>query len=422
MADETIPQLANVQAPVLNALDLLVKCVWVSGTDTAIPANNTYGDGQNMFVKDFIALAAQIMQPIAIAAGVVTASLPLFSAAQTWNNAGVTFAGIKLSITDTASNSASLLLDLQIGGSSKFSVRKDGTITAGIWNAGAVTSTGAVTGTYHAATGTGSGNSFGLAGANNPAIYVNSVKSLDITSSLATLASGILLRADGGFAIGTASLGTSLFVVSGSGTNVRTTIICTNAANSANTIMQNDLGSHLAFGMSGSTNSDLFGGVGAAYFATTAGSPPLNIGTTGATALTLWTNNGARLTLASDGGLYTGAATGSSKGAGTLNLAADIYKNGTAYSNPDYVLEHWATGKITKFADKEGAANYPGLMPLAAIRSFVNDNWHLPRFGQRADHGMFSGSDALLASVEEAYLHLFDHEDRIAALERNLAA
>lgn len=58
-------------------------------------------------------------------------SLSLFNASGTWNNGSATLTAIKANVTDTASASASLLLDLQVGGVSKFSVRKDGIITAG---------------------------------------------------------------------------------------------------------------------------------------------------------------------------------------------------------------------------------------------------------------------------------------------------
>ena len=57
--------------------------------------------------------------------------------AGTWNTSGTPTA-IKLNVTDTASNSASLLLDLQIGGASKFKIRKDGLLIIGdITNGGA---------------------------------------------------------------------------------------------------------------------------------------------------------------------------------------------------------------------------------------------------------------------------------------------
>jgi hypothetical protein len=48
----------------------------------------------------------------------------------TWNNVGTTFTGIKYNVTDTASAAGSLLMDLQVGGNSQFSVRKDGRVVA----------------------------------------------------------------------------------------------------------------------------------------------------------------------------------------------------------------------------------------------------------------------------------------------------
>lgn len=51
----------------------------------------------------------------------------LFDLSGTWNTTG-TPAAFKLNVTDTASNASSLLMDLQVGGSSKFSVTKAGSI------------------------------------------------------------------------------------------------------------------------------------------------------------------------------------------------------------------------------------------------------------------------------------------------------
>jgi hypothetical protein len=58
----------------------------------------------------------------------VTTSQPVLNLSQTWNDAAATFTGLKFNVTDTASASASLLMDLQVGGSSKFSVTKAGQI------------------------------------------------------------------------------------------------------------------------------------------------------------------------------------------------------------------------------------------------------------------------------------------------------
>lgn len=60
--------------------------------------------------------------------GTVTTSTPLLDATQTWNSAGTVFTGLKLNVTDTASDSSSLLMDLQVGGSRKFGIYKNGAI------------------------------------------------------------------------------------------------------------------------------------------------------------------------------------------------------------------------------------------------------------------------------------------------------
>jgi hypothetical protein len=52
------------------------------------------------------------------------ANVPISNLTTTWNNVATTFTGIKLNVTDTASAAASNLMDLQVGGSSKFKVGK----------------------------------------------------------------------------------------------------------------------------------------------------------------------------------------------------------------------------------------------------------------------------------------------------------
>jgi hypothetical protein len=66
---------------------------------------------------------------LTIASGTKTADAPLLNMSQTWNNAAVTFTGLKFNATDTASAAASLLMDLQVGGASRFSVTKGGSVT-----------------------------------------------------------------------------------------------------------------------------------------------------------------------------------------------------------------------------------------------------------------------------------------------------
>jgi len=58
-----------------------------------------------------------------------SAATTSFDVTQTWNTTGTPTA-IKLNVTDTASNAASLLMDLQVGGASRFNVSKSGQIRA----------------------------------------------------------------------------------------------------------------------------------------------------------------------------------------------------------------------------------------------------------------------------------------------------
>lgn len=84
-------------------------------------------DGTPLNARMNVAEIVKIPKLIEIASGPLAgSSSPALSATQTWNDAGVTFTGMKLNITDTASNAASKLLDLQVGGSSKVNIRKDG--------------------------------------------------------------------------------------------------------------------------------------------------------------------------------------------------------------------------------------------------------------------------------------------------------
>lgn len=58
------------------------------------------------------------------------ATVNISAMAKTWNDAGTTFTAIGLDVTDTASNAASLLMDLQVGSTSQFKVSKGGAVTA----------------------------------------------------------------------------------------------------------------------------------------------------------------------------------------------------------------------------------------------------------------------------------------------------
>lgn len=59
----------------------------------------------------------------------VTTDTPLLNMLQTWNEGSTAFTAWKLNVTDTASDAASKLLDLQVGGATKFSVWKNGFVS-----------------------------------------------------------------------------------------------------------------------------------------------------------------------------------------------------------------------------------------------------------------------------------------------------
>jgi hypothetical protein len=58
-----------------------------------------------------------------------TTDFPILDLSGTVNNSGLTWRGIKLNVTDTTSAAASLLMDLQIAGTSRFAVGKTGAVT-----------------------------------------------------------------------------------------------------------------------------------------------------------------------------------------------------------------------------------------------------------------------------------------------------
>lgn len=85
---------------------------------------HTTGDGVRVTMANGAAGSA-----VSAVGGTQTAAAPLYAGTKTWNNSGVTFREIKLNITDTASAVASMFLDFQIAGTSKFSVNKSGALT-----------------------------------------------------------------------------------------------------------------------------------------------------------------------------------------------------------------------------------------------------------------------------------------------------
>jgi hypothetical protein len=115
-------------------------------------------------------------------------------------------------------------------------------------------------------------------------------------------------------------------------------------------------------------------------------------------------------------GVQIGAPTGGFLGTGKLNVAVDVFKNNTAYNNPDYVFEKAFTGEISRFADSPGAKDYTGPVPLDSLEAFVREKLHLPRVS-RDPAGMFERSDIVLEKLEELTLYVIELHKRLTALE-----
>lgn len=127
------------------------------------------------------------------------------------------------------------------------------------------------------------------------------------------------------------------------------------------------------------------------------------------------TNSALIATFAATGGLIMGAATGGDKGLGSINIAADIYKNNTAYTNPDYVFEKYYTDKIEKFKDNPGASDYKGLATIKELKEYTKNNLRLPGIDNEA-MGLFGRGDFVLEKLEELTLYMIELNDRVDTL------
>lgn len=104
-------------------------------------------------------------------------------------------------------------------------------------------------------------------------------------------------------------------------------------------------------------------------------------------------------------------------GPGTINLAGGLYLNGTAYTNPDYVLEKFYTGKIEKFKDNPGAKHYAGVLPLDKLENYMKENLALPGVPHDRPVDVFERADILLQQNEEQAIYIVELNKRLTAIE-----
>ena len=98
-------------------------------------------DADHTFIWDTAgAISKRVSRNSWLNSGTLTSDAPV-TISQTWNNAAVAFTGLKFNAAGTSdanSASSSLLADFQVGGVSKFTVRKDGAIVLPYGYAGIV--------------------------------------------------------------------------------------------------------------------------------------------------------------------------------------------------------------------------------------------------------------------------------------------
>lgn len=107
--------------------------------DTATPQLRAPATGDTYLAPRAIAIT-----PEALTGSAAGSSLDI---AQTWNTTGTPTA-LKLNVTDTASNANSLLMDLQVGGSGRLSVRKTGAVLSKSFIASSWDASGQITLNY----------------------------------------------------------------------------------------------------------------------------------------------------------------------------------------------------------------------------------------------------------------------------------
>jgi hypothetical protein len=116
-------------------------------------------------------------------------------------------------------------------------------------------------------------------------------------------------------------------------------------------------------------------------------------------------------------GAILGNPTGGDLGAGILNVDVDVYLDNSKYTNPDYVFEHYYTGKIEKFIESPGALQYGGLMSIAEVAAFTEKYHYLPWIEHDDPSGLGGRGDMVLAGQETLMLYIIELEERIRKLE-----
>ena len=148
----------------------------------------TTGTLGNQYITEFETLAGSTAVPVGILNSLTgTQTLPALHVTPTWNTTGVVDAGILENVTNTASGAGSLLIDLQVGGTSQFNVDKAGNAT-GLGNVSAAA--------YRTATNCANAGGTCTSAAAGAVTVAAAATTVTVTTTAVTANSEILLQYD----------------------------------------------------------------------------------------------------------------------------------------------------------------------------------------------------------------------------------
>lgn len=232
----------------------------------------------------------------------VTTDVNGLSLTQTWNNAAVTFTGVKLNFTSTASGASSLLIDLQLAGTSQWKVSK----------AGAVTQTGSLTIAAGGAIVTGNSSITGTLTVSSTINSQTISASANLTGTL-VIATGLTVSSGGATITGNSTVTGTLNVTS-------TLTVYPNAVAGVEEFVVKHDGGGTFMGMQSNHSLRIITNSAVAATISTAQAWAFAAGISATTI-----NGSSTLTISSGGA----AITGNSTITGTLNVTGVYIANGT---------------------------------------------------------------------------------------------
>jgi len=182
----------------------------------------------------------------------------IYALTDTWNNVATTFTGIGLNVTDTASAAGSMLIDLQVGGTTQFHVLKNGAVHTKRSNYN-ITNTNAasILVSNYSLTGSDATSMFDLAGTWNTSGTPTALK-LNVTDTASNAASALMDLQVAGVSQFKVSKAGAVTAVGVAIPTISSTSTLTNKTLSSPTLSGTVAGNHTISGIQTHTNGILF--------------------------------------------------------------------------------------------------------------------------------------------------------------------